>query len=153
MWLLKPYGDAVPSKKQRYFNYCLSCARMVSECAFGQLKGRYRVLHRRCESSNDIHKIIALSCILLHNICTAKGDLIPTKSDLSLDQNGELLPSAEIRDTLHMIQGVKEHASLSRKQIKKELVMSFGENIRQSMLAIKNRGVGGMCYLDSFLNL
>ena len=124
-WLLKPYGDAVPSKKQRYFNYRLSRARIVSECPFGQLKGRFRILHRRCESSNDIHKIVALACVLLHNICIAKGDLIPTKSDLSLDENGERLPSVEVRNVLHMIQGVNDHASPSGKQIRNRISDEF----------------------------
>ena len=43
-WLMKPFTDAVLSEKQRYFNYRLSRARMVTEGAYGQLKGRWRVL-------------------------------------------------------------------------------------------------------------
>ena len=39
-WLMKPYGSAVLTEMQRYFNYRLSRARMVVEGAFGLLKGR-----------------------------------------------------------------------------------------------------------------
>ena len=34
-WLMKPYGNAVLTPKQRYFNYRLSRARMVTQCCYG----------------------------------------------------------------------------------------------------------------------
>ena len=40
-FLMKPYTNAVLSKEQRYFNYRLSCVRMVIEGVFGQVKGRW----------------------------------------------------------------------------------------------------------------
>ena len=52
-WLMKPYTNAVLMSKQRNFNYRLSRARMVTEGAYGQLKGRWRVLLRKCESSAE----------------------------------------------------------------------------------------------------
>ena len=52
-WLAKPYGDAILSPEKRYFNYRLSRSRMVAEGAFGQLKGRYRVLNKKCVSSKN----------------------------------------------------------------------------------------------------
>ena len=48
-WLIKPYTNAVLTPKQLYFNYRLSRARMVTEGAYGQLKGRWRVLLWKCE--------------------------------------------------------------------------------------------------------
>ena len=39
-WLMKPCTNANPTLQQRYYNYWLSRARMVTEGAFGQLKGR-----------------------------------------------------------------------------------------------------------------
>ncbi|CAH3031646.1 unnamed protein product [Pocillopora meandrina] len=39
-WLLKPYTNAVLTPQQHYFNYRLSRACMVTEAAYGQLKGR-----------------------------------------------------------------------------------------------------------------
>ena len=47
-WLQKPYGNAVLSEEQRYFNFRLSKGRLVTEGAFGRLKSRFRVLRRRC---------------------------------------------------------------------------------------------------------
>ena len=39
-WLMKPFTNATLSPGQRNFNYRLSWARMVTEGAYGQLKGR-----------------------------------------------------------------------------------------------------------------
>ena len=64
-WMIKPYTNANPTLQQRYYNYRLSQARMVMEGTFGQLKERLRVLHRRCECSQENTKKAALSCVVL----------------------------------------------------------------------------------------
>ena len=46
-WLMKPYSNALLTPKQRYFNYHLSRARMVTKECYGQLKGRWRILLRK----------------------------------------------------------------------------------------------------------
>ena len=102
-WMLKPYSNAVLTPKQRYFNYRLSRARMVTEGAYGQLKGRWRVLHRKCESSAKEVKIITLACVILHNICISQNDQLPKYWDITSD----LQTSAEIRDTLDMTKARK----------------------------------------------
>ena len=84
-WLLKPYTNAVLTPQQRYFNYRLSRARMVTEGAYGKLKGRWRVLLRKNESSKEQVRITTLACIVLHNICIDRGDSLSHKLDLTLD--------------------------------------------------------------------
>lgn len=84
-WLMKPYTHAVLTQQQRYFNYRLSRARMVIECAYGQLKGRWRVLLRKSESTHFEVKMATLACMVLHNVCLEKGDTIPSKLDLTCD--------------------------------------------------------------------
>ena len=59
-WLMKPCTNANPTLQQRYYNYRLSRARMMTEGAFGQLKGRWRILLRRCECSQENTKKAAL---------------------------------------------------------------------------------------------
>ena len=39
-WMMKPYGGAQLSREQHIFNYRLSRARLVVECAFGILASR-----------------------------------------------------------------------------------------------------------------
>ena len=84
-WLMKPYTDATLTAEQKYFNYRLSRARMVTEGAYGQLKARWRVLLRKCESDTEQIKITTLACIVLHNACIEYGDAISKKCDLSID--------------------------------------------------------------------
>ena len=66
-WIMKPHGDAVLTPEKAYFNCRLSRARMITECAFGKLKGRFRVLFRKCESKKETVKIVGLACVVLHN--------------------------------------------------------------------------------------
>ena len=100
-WICKPHGDAIPTPEKRYFNYRLSRARMVTEGAFGRLKSRFRVLHRKCESHKDTVKAMGLACVVLHNICIEKGDLVPRNLDLTVDQATNKRRSRdEIRDLL-----------------------------------------------------
>ena len=44
-WLLKAYPDTTKNQKERYFNKKLRSARVVSEHAYGMLKGRFRMHH------------------------------------------------------------------------------------------------------------
>ena len=71
-WLQKPFANTVLSEKQSHFNYCLGRARMVAESAFGQLKGRWRLLYRKSVVSQHSLKMSVLACIVLHNICIEK---------------------------------------------------------------------------------
>jgi len=82
-WLMKPYTNATLSPKQRYFNYRLSRARMVTESAYGQLKGRWRVLFRKNESNKERVRTVTLACMVLHNICIERGDSILLQGSLT----------------------------------------------------------------------
>ena len=46
-WLMNPYKNAVLNPQQRYFIYRLSRGSMVTEGAYGQLKGTWRLLLRK----------------------------------------------------------------------------------------------------------
>ena len=102
-WLVTPYTCAVPTPRMEYFNYRLSRARMVAEAAYGQFKGRWRLLLRKCESSVDTVKITSLACIVLHNICIEKGDALSAKMDLTIDPTtNERRNREELRTLLKM---------------------------------------------------
>ena len=76
---------------------------MVREGAFGQLKGRWRVLLRRCECSQENTKKAALACVVLHNICLEKGDTITREMDLAIDpKTRNRRDRATIRELLQM---------------------------------------------------
>ena len=67
-WLLKPYRENVNTPpEQKYFNYRLSRARIIIECAFGKLKGRWRALLKRNNSHVSIMPTIVMACITYVN--------------------------------------------------------------------------------------
>lgn len=102
-WLMKPYSNAILTPQQRYFNYRLSLARMVTEAAYGQLKGRWRILLRKCECSQDTVKIMSLACVVLHNICIDMEDKAPISWDLTYDANTQQKQPRElVRELLNM---------------------------------------------------
>ena len=102
-WLMKPYTNAVLTPQQRYFNYRLSRARMVVEGAFGQLKGRWRVLMRKNECEENTLKTMSLACVVLHNICIDLDDKTNRNWDVGYDQaTNKRRPSGEARNLLHM---------------------------------------------------
>ncbi|KAG6927814.1 hypothetical protein G0U57_009276, partial [Chelydra serpentina] len=71
-WLMKPYTGALDTEKE-LFNYRLSKCRMVVECAFGRLKGRWRSLLTRSDLSQKNIPIVIAACCVLHNLCESKG--------------------------------------------------------------------------------
>ena len=103
-WLMKPYTNAAPTLKQYYFNYRLSRARMVTEGAFGWLKGRWRILLRKCESKTSELTVAALMCMVRHNICIDHPeDTLPRKLDLTTGPTTNQRQSqAKIQELLQM---------------------------------------------------
>ena len=73
-WLIKPYPEGTWMPQKRYFNRRLCSIRVVSEHAYGMLKGRWRILYKKTECDLDNIKLIIMSRILLHNICIHQND-------------------------------------------------------------------------------
>ena len=73
-WLMKPYDESTRDPKKRYFNKRLCSARVVTEHAYGMLKGRWRFLYKKTECRLKNIKHIIMACIALHNLCIEKND-------------------------------------------------------------------------------
>ena len=88
-WIMKPYGNTVLTQEERYFNYRLSRARMITEGAYSRLKVGWRILLKNCESKKESLKVMALACIVLHNLCIHLEDnnLGSWDWDLIFDEN------------------------------------------------------------------
>ena len=79
---------------------------MVTESAFGQLKGRWRVLYRNFEACQESLKINILACIILHNICIVKEDLITQNLYFTYDSvTNTKRSSEELKDIFNMVTG------------------------------------------------
>ena len=47
---------------------------MITEEAYGRIKGRWRILMRISESKKTTTKKMALACFVLHNLCIDMDD-------------------------------------------------------------------------------
>uniref|UniRef100_A0A672HXZ0 DDE Tnp4 domain-containing protein n=1 Tax=Salarias fasciatus TaxID=181472 RepID=A0A672HXZ0_SALFA len=73
-YLMRPYPGDTLTHKRRVFNYRLSRARMVVECAFGILASRWRILHRRINLHPEkVDSVVVAACIL-HNFLLAPSE-------------------------------------------------------------------------------
>ena len=67
-WLTKVYTEVTNVTQEKYFNKYLFKARVVTENAYGMIKGRWRLLHKKTECRLDNIKYAILTSIVLHNI-------------------------------------------------------------------------------------
>lgn len=90
-YLMSPFpGNRIP-RWRGIFNYRLSRARMVVECAFGILSSRWRVLYTRMNVKPENADCIVTAACILHNYLTT-----PSESQRWLDEaeeRGEVLPA------------------------------------------------------------
>lgn len=65
--VLRPYPNKNLSVQHRIFNFRLSRARRVVECAFGILSNRWRIFHRPLDVKLEFCDAIIKACCILHN--------------------------------------------------------------------------------------
>ena len=76
---------------------------MSIEEAYGELKGRWQVLQRKCESAQEEVRDNTLACIVLHNICIERGETLCRQIDEIVDTaTNQRRPRDIIRHLLHM---------------------------------------------------
>lgn len=72
-YMMRPYPRSGNlNQRQRVFNYRLSRARRVVECAFGILRGRWRVFSKPLIASNQTAKGVVQATLCLHNFIMIK---------------------------------------------------------------------------------
>jgi len=74
-YVMKEY-DSCTSNDQVVFNQMLRSARNQIECAFGRLKGRWRILLRPMDIPTERLPIIIFSCFVLHNFCESNKEVV-----------------------------------------------------------------------------
>ena len=68
-FLMKEFVNRGANEKEQFFGFKLSFARMVIECAFGRLKGRFGCLRREMDINIEDLPYVIHACFLLHNFC------------------------------------------------------------------------------------
>ena len=87
-WLLKGYNEDTRDPKQRYFNTKLCSARVVTENAYGMLKGRFRILYIKTECQLKNLNYLIMACVMLHNLCISVRDPCLPRWRLQVKQLG-----------------------------------------------------------------
>ena len=81
------------SSNQRSFNYQVSCARIVTENAFGRLKARWKRLSKQNDMEVTRVPQVILACCILHNVCEVHGDtFVSTWLDETSDDQPATVP-------------------------------------------------------------
>lgn len=94
-YLMKEFPGGGCTVQEQYFGYRLSSARMVIECAFGRLKGRFGALRREMDINIDDLLIVIHACFVLHNFCEISNDYIPQEDvDRAVQYDNEFQPPA-----------------------------------------------------------
>ena len=75
-FLLKEFAGGGTTPGEQFFGYKLSSARMVIECSFGRLKGRWGALRRAMDISIEYLPSVIVACFVLHNFCEVQGESI-----------------------------------------------------------------------------
>ncbi|XP_046855892.1 protein ANTAGONIST OF LIKE HETEROCHROMATIN PROTEIN 1-like [Xenia sp. Carnegie-2017] len=108
-WLMKRHpndGNLCPAQKK--FNYYISRARQVVECAFGRLKNRFRCLLNKNYTNLDHLPMKIAACSVVHNICESRADKL-------FADYVELIPDDEISEF------VLQNTDASAEQIRNSL--------------------------------
>lgn len=94
--LMKEYAGGGSTVQEQYYSYKLSSCRMVIECAFGRLKGRFRALQRPMDINLGDLPTVIYACFILHNFCEMHNELIsPEDVDLVQKYDKEFQPTCE----------------------------------------------------------
>lgn len=107
-WLLKAFPHSTKDAKENNFNAKLKSARVVSEHAYGMLKGRWRIPYKKTECRRSNIKGIIMACIALHNICISRND--PCNPRWKLEVHKLQLvrkPTNKTKDK-RLVQGIRE---------------------------------------------
>ena len=117
-WMMKLYSDnGRLSQLQHLFNYRLSRARVVTENAFGRLKGRWRCLLKRIDTHISRMPTVVAVCAILHNICEIHGD----------EFNHEWLENLEEIAINCTVAETEDEVATSAERIRKALAQYFQE--------------------------
>ena len=93
-YLMKEYVSGGATGQEQYFGLSLCRARMVIECSFGRLKGRFGTLRRPMDINLRELPYVIYACFVLHNFCEInKEDLIAKAISDDKDNQPKPLPS------------------------------------------------------------
>ena len=88
LWPLKSDKEDTRYPQQKYFHKKLCSVCVVTENAYGMLKGRWRILYKQTEYRMYNLKYVIMSCIMLHNLCISVNDPCEPRWCLEVEELG-----------------------------------------------------------------
>jgi hypothetical protein len=74
-WVMTPFPcNKSKDSMQKTYDYHLQRATTPVEIAFAHLRGRWKILLKRCDLQLDNMINIVKTCLVLHNLCESNGD-------------------------------------------------------------------------------
>ena len=111
-WLLPVLKDnGALTEDQKKFNKELSKARIISEHAFGLIKGRWRVLLKRLDEDHKRTPDTIVACCVLHNICIMRNEEFDGGHDDSDEDENHSDVGAPTQAARGVLQAVIEHVA------------------------------------------
>ena len=117
-YLMKEYASC-SSNEEVIFNQMLRAARNQVECAFGRLKGRWRILTRPIDFHIDRVPNIIFSCFVLHNFCERR------KIDISRELVQEVLRNE--RQNQRHVDKIYSYNTTMGSNVRKAITQYFNE--------------------------
>ena len=94
--IMKEYTGGGTTQQEQYFGLKLCKARMVIECAFGRLKGRFGILRRPIDTNLDEVANVIFACFILHNYCELNGESVSEERvTAAVDYERQYQPSTQ----------------------------------------------------------
>ena len=86
-FVMKEFPGGGNTVQEQFFGWRLSSARIVIECAFGRLKGRFGALRRDMDITITHLPYIIYACFVLHNFCETQNEKIGDDTIAAAVQN------------------------------------------------------------------
>lgn len=94
-WLMKNFPGRNLIPEEDIFNYRMNLARFRVEHAFGRLKGRFRILQKRCDIHHTFMPKVIAACCILHNILEKNKSTFNPQWLQEYQINNELYPQPD----------------------------------------------------------
>ena len=106
-YVMKEY-EHCSTNEEVVFNQMLRSARNTTECAFGKLKARWRILHRPMDIPVDKLPSVIYACFVLHNFCeTQKSEIDPVVLEVVMPEERRTQLKQDKLNSCNSIQGKK----------------------------------------------
>ena len=109
-FLMKEFANGGKSQEERFLGFKLSWARMLIQCAFGRLKGRFGCLRRDMDIDMKYLPEVIYDCFILHNYCEINNDVI---ANLRVEEAQRF--DANFQTILSSCRGVLNNESVGKK--------------------------------------